>query len=169
MFPTKRILHPTDFSERSADAFQVACALARDQGGHLVILHVVPRPVPAAEVQEVALFEAAEGAEQELRNYREEMRQKLERLKVPYLAGRVQRVLGEGEVATEIVRAARDLSCDLIVMGTHGRTGDARRLLGSVAEAVTQEAPCPVLCLKGPLPQPVPAEAPTREEVDVVL
>jgi nucleotide-binding universal stress UspA family protein len=169
MLPTKRILHPTDFSERSADAFQVACALARDRGGHLVILYVVPRPVPATEVQDVALFEAAERDEQELRSYRAEMRRKLERLKVPYLTGHVERVLGEGEVATEILRAARDLSCDLIVMGTHGRTGDARRLLGSVAEAVTQGAPCPVLCLKGPLPQAVPTESPGLEELDVVL
>jgi nucleotide-binding universal stress UspA family protein len=157
IFPIKKILHPTDFSERSEDAFLVACTLARDQGAHLVILHVVPPPVPA------------EPGEQELRDYREEMRHKLQHLKAPYLAGQVERVLREGDVAAEVPRTAQGMSCDLIVMGTHGLTGELRRLLGSVAEVVTREAPCPILCLKGALPRAAPAEPPVREEVDVVL
>jgi nucleotide-binding universal stress UspA family protein len=67
----------------------------------------------------------------------------------------VQHVLLEGEPATEIVHYARDAGIDLIVMGTHGRTGLDRLLMGSVAEKVMREAPCSVLVVK--LPKGIPA------------
>ena len=62
-----------------------------------------------------------------------------------------------GDPATEIVRVAADHSADVIVMGTHGRTGLSRLLLGSVAEAVLRKAPCPVFNLKAPAPEAAPA------------
>jgi len=58
----------------------------------------------------------------------------------------------EGDVATEILRLAQETGSDLIVMGTHGRTGLARLLMGSVAEQVVRKAPCPVLTVKTPFP-----------------
>jgi nucleotide-binding universal stress UspA family protein len=169
MLPLKIILHPTDFSESSGDAFQLACSLARDQGARLVILHVVPGPAPAVPTGDAVTLARAECMERELTVYREEMRDKLQRLPVPYLAGRVSRVFKEGDAATEILRVAEEMPCDLIVMGSHGWPGEVRRLMGSVAEEVTRRAPCPVLALRGCLPQPRPSEAPARQEVDVIL
>ena len=60
----------------------------------------------------------------------------------------------EGDPATEVVRYARDASMDVVVMGTHGRTGLERLLMGSVAEKVLREAPCSVLVVK--LPKGIP-------------
>jgi nucleotide-binding universal stress UspA family protein len=59
----------------------------------------------------------------------------------------------EGDAAKGIVNAAQATQCDLIVMGTHGRTGLSRLLMGSVAEKVLRSAPCPVLTVKVPLPE----------------
>ena len=69
--------------------------------------------------------------------------------------------VAEGEPAAEVIRQARLLGANLIVMGTHGRTGLGRLLMGSVAEAVLRRAPCPVLTLKAPFPAAV---APARAE-----
>jgi nucleotide-binding universal stress UspA family protein len=74
--------------------------------------------------------------------------------------------LGTGDPATEILRLAGETKCDLIVMGTHGRTGLTRLVLGSVAEEVLRQAPCPVLAVKTPDRaerfRPCTAEAPGR-------
>jgi nucleotide-binding universal stress UspA family protein len=56
----------------------------------------------------------------------------------------------EGDAVDEILRVARDADADLIVLGTHGRTGLGRLLMGSVAEQVVRRAPCPVLVVKAP-------------------
>jgi hypothetical protein len=62
----------------------------------------------------------------------------------------VEHRLADGNPSEEILRQARDTGCDLIVMGTHGRRGLGRLLLGSVAEEVMRKAPCPVLTVKLP-------------------
>jgi nucleotide-binding universal stress UspA family protein len=64
----------------------------------------------------------------------------------------VEHWIFQGDPATEILAAAEKIKCDLIVMGTHGRTGLGRLLMGSVAEQVVRKAPCPVLTVKTPLP-----------------
>ena len=61
----------------------------------------------------------------------------------------VETRFGPGEPVTEIIQAARDLRCDLIVLGSHGHTGFGRFMLGSVAESVIREAPCLTLVVKG--------------------
>jgi nucleotide-binding universal stress UspA family protein len=76
----------------------------------------------------------------------------------------VEHRLAEGEPDETILRVARESNCDLIVMGTHGRTGLRRALMGSVAEQVVRLATCPVLTVNSPFPQaapdsPVPAAA----------
>lgn len=139
------ILCPTDFSENSQYAFQLATSLARDHGAHVLVAHVMPPPLAYDEV--VASlppefykekiwesFRALEASDPGVRNVRVETR------------------LVEGDPIAEIVRLAEDTVCDLIVMGTHGRTGLSRLLMGSVAENVLRKAPCPVLTVKGPLP-----------------
>jgi nucleotide-binding universal stress UspA family protein len=75
----------------------------------------------------------------------------------------VHHVLLEGEAADQIVRYARDSAMDLIVMGTHGRTGEEREVLGSVAEEVLRNASCSVLVVK--MPKGIPG--PIRGDVEV--
>jgi len=140
MLPIQTILYPTDFSERSACAFPLACALARDHGARLIVLHVTS--VPA-----IAYLGGVMPSPQIVKD-RDELRQKLEELRAPGV--RVEHRVLEGDAVTEILRTAREYSAELIVMGTHGWTGFSRLLLGSVAESVLRRATCPVLTVKAP-------------------
>ena len=141
MSKIRTILHPTDFSERSESAFHLACSLARDHGAQLIVLHVIPPPVSHGEVV----------ARQQPNGYREQMCDWLHRLQAPRSGVEIDHRLTDGEPHAEILRVAEDDRCDLIVMGTHGRTGLPRLLMGSVAEQVVRRAPCPVLTVKGAL------------------
>jgi nucleotide-binding universal stress UspA family protein len=144
MLPIKTILHPTDFSEPSGHAFRLACSLARDYGARLVVTHIVP--IPVYGTPEMGPMVPAPGIVEE------EMRQALEAVQPSDPAIAVEHRLALGDAAGEIVSLAREVKADLIVMGTHGRSGVGRLLLGSVAEAVLRRAPCPVLTLKMPVP-----------------
>jgi nucleotide-binding universal stress UspA family protein len=155
MLPVNTILHPTDFSDQSANAFRLACALARDYGAHLVLLHVTVRPV-------VAFGEGVFPGD--LEDYRREGNEKLDRLD-PGPSVRVTRRLEDGDPVGDILRVAEEIHCDLIIMGTHGRTGLARLLMGSVAEQIVRKAPCPVVTVKTPFPITSPNPAPLREEL----
>jgi nucleotide-binding universal stress UspA family protein len=140
MFPLRTILHPTDFSESSAMALRLACSLARDHGARLVLLHVVPPPV--------VVFEA--GLVTEPGWDYPELINKLRDLATENPQVATEPHVVEGDPATEIVRLAGKVACDMVVMGTHGRTGLRRLLMGSVAESVLRKAPCPVLTVKHP-------------------
>jgi nucleotide-binding universal stress UspA family protein len=167
MKPVKTILHPTDFSSHSQEALRLACELAREEGARLVILHVVPRHVTwTAAASEIP---KAEHYEHDLDCYRQEMKEKLERLPLPGMAIRAERLLGEGDVGAVIIRTAQNIACDLIAMGTHGWSEEGRRVLGSVAEHVTQNAPCRVLTVRVPLSEQNDAGQPAAEEVGVIL
>lgn len=146
MLTIQTILHPTDLSPRSEYAFHLACALARDHGGSVVVLHVYPPPVAHGEV--VARRQD---------DYEEQLRQHLHRIQAPGLTVCVRHRLAEGAPAEEILRVAGELGCDLIAMGTHGRTGLGRLLMGSVAEEVVRKAPCPVLTVKTPFAETQPS------------
>ncbi len=166
MKPFKVILHPTDFSPHSQAALRLAAAIARDQCARLIILHTVPAPVPATGVPHTAALERAEHCSGDVESYRHEMREKLRWLDVPAVAGPVERILEEGDPAAAILRKAEAAGCDLIVMGTHGRGEEFRRAMGSVAEEVSQHAPCPVITVK--LPTAKPAEQPALETAGVM-
>jgi nucleotide-binding universal stress UspA family protein len=148
MLPIRTILHPTDFSPHSDHAFQVACALARDYVARLVVLHVKP----------FEMMYSADGyvlpTDPEVA--RQAKREQLDHLRPPDPAIRVERLLAEGDAVQEILQTAKEVRADVIVLGTHGRTGVGRLLLGSVAEAVLRKAPCPVLTVKTPLPKTEP-------------
>jgi nucleotide-binding universal stress UspA family protein len=148
MLPLRTILHPTDFSERSVNAFEVACSLARDSGARLIVLHVLERPVIA--YTGVAMAPPAPGPSEEERTA---LLKRLNQVQPPAPAVAVEHRLEQGDPATGILQVAQEAGCDLIVMGTHGRTGLGRLLLGSVAEQVLRKAPCPVLTVKTPLPE----------------
>jgi nucleotide-binding universal stress UspA family protein len=139
MLPIRKILHPTDFSDHSRAAFDLACALARDYGAELLILHVnraTPIYAPDGIVVGVPVEEPFE------------LLGKLAHLKHEDPSIKVEHKLVDGDPAEQIVKAAAGM--DLIVLGTHGTTGLARLLMGSVAESVLRNAPCPVLTVRTP-------------------
>ena len=144
MLPIHTILHPTDFSARARSAFDLACALARDYEARLVVVHVKPPQMMGGEVH--ALITTPEEVDRELRG-------ELDKLQPLDGSTQIERVLKEGDAGTEILRMAKEISSDIIVMGTQGRTGLSRLLMGSVAEVVSRKARCPVLTVKHPFPE----------------
>ena len=154
MLPIKTILHPTDFSKQSEFAFQLACSLARDYGAELFVAHVVTPPV-------VVYGEGVLPVEPQA--YQAELREKLNRLHAEDPEVRVLHRLVEGQPVDEILHLAKEIDCDLIVMGTHGRTGLGRVLMGSVAEKIVRSAPCPVVTVREPSPVAEQARFPKRE------
>jgi nucleotide-binding universal stress UspA family protein len=137
----RTLLHPTDFSERSASALDVACSLARDYGASIIVLHVAHVPpliggeglVPPSEEE-----------------IRAEADERLKAMDIPEVGIPVERRLLVGDPAMEILRVAREINADMIVIGTHGRTGLGRLLMGSVAEQVVRRSECPVLTVSHP-------------------
>jgi nucleotide-binding universal stress UspA family protein len=143
MLPLRTILHPTDFSPRSDHAFRLACSLARDHNARLILVHVMPPLVIGGELGVVPV--EPEGLDRALMD-------QLNQLQPADTHLPVERYLLQGNAADEIIRLAREKECDLVVMGTHGRTGLDRLLMGSVAEIILRNAPCPVLTVKVGLP-----------------
>ncbi len=142
----KTILFPTDFSEASTVAFQYAVEYARGSTGRLLIVHV-QEPVHPLIGGEMAYIPPLEND--------------LDRIKTmlqniipddPQLA--YSHRLLQGDPASEIVKLAKAEHADLIVLGTHGRTGIGRLLFGSTAEQILRRAPCPILAVKEPIPEP---------------
>ena len=137
----RRILVPIDFSAGSDAALEMAISLARDSGGSLVLVHVEIIPLSAAGGE--YLYAMPEPPT-------EELLAKLDAVAVPDSHVPVERRLLAGDPADAIVRLAQTEDVDMIVMGTHGRRGLSRLLMGSVAETVVRAAPCPVLTVKQP-------------------
>jgi nucleotide-binding universal stress UspA family protein len=141
-----RILVPVDFSPQSDAALEYAIDLARRLDGRIVLAHVFSVPAfafPDASIPMPAqtVVEVQNASRTQLAKLEERVRQ----------AGvGVSSCLLEGAPFVEIVRAARGEQADLIVMGTHGRSGLRHALLGSVAEKVVRKAPCPVLVVRPP-------------------
>jgi universal stress protein A len=138
----KKILCAIDFSEPSRIALHAAAELARTSQATLVLVHVWQAPLWTADygiqVPSDALVEARGAEEAELASWRAEAQQ--------LGAVEVTTKLARGVPWDEIVGAARDdKAIDLIVLGTHGRTGVRRALIGSVAERVVRHAPCTVM------------------------
>ncbi len=142
MLPIHTILHPTDFSDYSRHALHLACALARDYEARLVVLHAWMTPT-------VIYGEGAIPLDPDV--YSQEVREHLDALEVPDAGLDVEKRLAEGDPVTQILEVAGAINADLIVTGTHGRTGLGRLLMGSVAEQVLRKANCPVLTVKAPV------------------
>jgi nucleotide-binding universal stress UspA family protein len=140
----KKICCPTDLSEASRAALRQAAAIARESGAELILLHVSARGQAAGG--EALLAPPPRPA---VRPDRDEGRLKIWTEEAERLApGAVTSIELTGSPAEEIVRCAREFGCDLLVMGTHGRSGIGHLALGSVAEAVIRAAPCPVLVVR---------------------
>lgn len=143
----KKILYPTDFSSSSRPAFKKAVEMAKANRATLEILHVKSSPTPIYAGMYVSPDTHAELAASTTAWVRKEM-DKL--LKTARAAGvKATSAVVEGSPLERIARAARVRRADLIVMGTHGRTGFSRLLLGSVASRVISTSPCPVLTVRG--------------------
>jgi universal stress protein A len=143
-FRLDRIMAPTDFSQNSEKAVDYAIQLARRLGAKLTLLHVIPEPsaldyniggIPKEEI---------EGWQREAQK---RLAEQLTRAKIEY--PEVDSVQRTGlHPRDEIVSAARDLSADLLVISTHGYTGWKHFLLGSHAEKILEQAPCPTLVIR---------------------
>jgi len=143
MLPIKKILVPVDRSESSQHAFQFAASLAQEHDAELIVLYVVPL--------------AAVMYGPPPKNYLDHLLQELCLMKPSDPDARVQYKVAEGDPAAAILNAARETKCDLIVMGTHGRTGLSRFLMGSVAEQVVRMAPCLVMTVRNQVLTEAPA------------
>ncbi len=139
MMKISRILHPTDLSESSALAMEYATALARQFNAELHLLHVISDPVVTV-APPIAGF-IPKGYHEEIRKHFEQELKKLAEDQDLKTHARVS----EGTPFVEIIRYAREEGIDLIVMGTHGRSGLMSLLIGSVAENVVRKSRCPVL------------------------
>ncbi len=146
----QRILFPTDFSDLSKSAEKSACDLANQFGAELHVLHVlpdllltVPQKAAGLLISPDILADVANSAKDEIQ-------------KIPppaWASGKkaVHAVL-VGPICDTIAKYAKENAIDLIVIGTHGRTGLRHILLGSVAERVVQHAPCSVLTVRAENP-----------------
>jgi nucleotide-binding universal stress UspA family protein len=143
----RRILFATDFSEGSAHALPYAVDIAKQYGAKLFLLHVIYDVaksagwyVPHISIDEIYRdMEKSASAELE-KNFIDEMRGLKD----------IERVVLKGIPYEEITKFAADNKIDLVVLGTHGRTGIDRMLFGSTAEQVVRNAPCPVLSVRMP-------------------
>ena len=159
MMDLKRILGPTDFSETSEAALRYGAELARRFSARLYLLHVPEHLGEAVEDEcSTGLFERMQNDAYD---------------RLPYLLNvkdrrelRPECAMRLGTPWEEIVRHADEHDIDLIVMGTHGRDGLARVLLGSVAETVVRRALCPVLTVHHPEHQFVVREEAIRHSIE---
>jgi len=143
----RRILHPSDFSRASRRAFEKAVELAKADRAELLLVHVLGPVLVPAEAYVPAKAYADMWA-----SVRATGRKELDTLagRARKAGARATTVLVEGSGAHEVIaRVARTRRADLIVIGTHGRTGLAKAFLGSVAARVVAIAPCPVLTVRG--------------------
>lgn len=148
MISLKKILVPTDFSDFSQRALEFALSLADEFRSKVYVMHVWDMPMtssllPPEPYPELVLTEEQKAGEEHLVKVANELKAS---------GFDAEPVFVFGKPYMEIVRAARELEADLIVLGSHGRSGISHLVLGSVAEKVVRLAPCPVFTVKLPLP-----------------
>ena len=141
-----RILHPTDFSSASRPALAKAIELAKKNRSELVIAHVLAPSGPMVDGYMTAqMYEQIEASARRYgKKHLDELVAKARKAGV-----RARGLLLDGLAHDRIVGAARAQRAEMIVIGTHGRTGLARLVLGSVASRVVSHAKCPVLTVRG--------------------
>lgn len=143
----KKILFPTDFSDNSNYAFDYALDLAKKFGARLYILHVIHELIDTTGfyVPNISLdqlqTDLVKGAEEMMDRF---IKEKMGDFK----EYETMNIIGLPHI--EVMNVAKDKGIDMIVMGTHGRTGIDRVLFGSTAEKVVKKAPCPVLTVRHP-------------------
>jgi nucleotide-binding universal stress UspA family protein len=150
LMPFDRILIALDHGPISAHAADVGVELGQALKADVALIHVVADPIASYTVADLGptpIINPSEiiGIEKDVgRKLLDSVRQRLS------LEPSISEFLECGEAAAEIIKAAVSWSADLIVIGSHGRHGLDRVILGSVAESITRGAPCPVLVIKAP-------------------
>ena len=145
MIKLKKILVPTDFSDYSMHALQYGLSFCREFTAELILLHVIEDP-----------FYPSNGAtfgfniEEFFRQMEEESSKRMLEMVPPEIEKEmpVERIAIRGTPFLEIIRLAKEQAADMIVLSTHGRSGLAHVLMGSVTEKVVRKAPCPVLVVR---------------------
>ena len=140
----KHILVPTDLSEGAEEALDYACELARQFGATVHLLHVIG--IPTLGVPELGVAMTSTVIDSMMRESQIALEQLAERKRDLGTFGQI--LLRSGDARDVINNTAKELGADMIVMGTHGRRGVSRALLGSVTETVVRTAPCPVLTVR---------------------
>jgi len=130
-----RILCPIDFSNTSAKALEYAERLASQTGSELVLVHAFEKPESYGEAGQTTPADP-------------HVKEKLDAIELSLPPEKVRRLLHAGDATEVIPWMAQKEQCDLIVMGTHGRTGLKHLLLGSVTEHVLRHARCPVVTIR---------------------
>jgi nucleotide-binding universal stress UspA family protein len=140
-----RLLLAVDDSPVAAHAVDAGAGLARQLGAELALIHVIDPAETFAPDSGLPAAELLAMAKQEGRQLLARFRQRLPQDQAPPLE-----FLPAGKPASEIVKSAKEWPADMIVIGSHGRSGLERVLLGSVAESVLRHAPCSVLVIRRP-------------------
>lgn len=140
----KNILVPVDFSEYAEHALDYAIALARKLDARVHLLNVIG--IPALGVPELGVALSASMMESIVKDNQAALDKLASARRAKAPIGEV--MLRTGDARDMILRACEEVNADMIVMGTHGRRGVSRALLGSVAESIVRTAPCPVLTIR---------------------
>ena len=149
MVTLKKILCPVDHSECSYLALKYAISLALKDEAKLYLMHVIDSRLYDTEMYKLSPYKLNEIDESKIRT---DLMKSLPEGTTDVLE--VETIVVKGVPFNEIINAATEISVDLIVIGTHGRTGISHVMLGSVAEKVVRKAPCPVLTVR--MPPPIP-------------
>lgn len=142
-----KIVFATDFSENSEHALDYALVLARSFSSRLEIVHIINEPVDLRGFYVPHI--SFENLEKEIEEGAQKMMEKLCRTKLSDFTNYGATIL-TGVPYEEIIKKAEEVGANLIVLGTHGRTGIDHFLFGSTAERVVRNAPCPVMTVRLP-------------------
>jgi len=141
----KTILYPTDFSHGARAAMDHVISLAQDYNAKLILLHVI-QDISVAEWFIPSSLSVAELLEDLEKNAWKEIDALGDEIAAKVKT--VEKIVVRGMPFVEIIRTAKETKADMIVIGTHGRTGMDHVLFGSTAEKVVRKAPCPVLTVR---------------------
>ena len=149
MIVLKKILCPVDHSECSYLALKYAISLALKDEAKLYLMHVIDTRLYDTEIYKFSPYKLDEI---DMNKIHEDLIKSLPEGTMDVLE--VETIVIKGIPFHEIINAATEIGADLIVIGTHGRTGLSHVVMGSVAEKVVRKAPCPVLTVRMPSPNP---------------
>jgi nucleotide-binding universal stress UspA family protein len=155
MLTISRILCPVDFSDFSRRALDYAAGLARWHDARITALYVLPPIASMLPIAGEGLYPSLVFRPEDLQQFHSELQSFARTSGVEAADAEVV----QGSIAGEIVRCAAELPADLLVMGTHGRSGFERLMLGSVTEKLLRKSPCPLLTVPPASPALVPVNA----------
>ena len=144
MIKIRKILTPTDFSQHSKEALRYAVELAKVHDAEIILGHVMEPPIYPTMFEGAAV--AVPPLDESLRKQLQEHLETMRKEEIGDLPTKV--IVREGSPTNELIELAREEDVDLIVIATHGYTGIKHMLLGSTAEKIVRNAPCPVLTVR---------------------